>query len=190
MHCIIIDKHEPLIEDFSVGLKKAIAVFIAATLQGLLVLGLVVLLVGSQLLIHQYHEWLFANPFGVVILCSIFLGELFIFFYVAALFIFIVPLIAIENKGILSALQRSVLLVWNHWWRTVSLQLTPWLCLALFLSFIRFVLNIDIHIYFVSVDWHPLFVTIIQMVIFALFIPWVAATLLVQLKDLELRNHV
>lgn len=190
MHCVIINKQEPLLEDFSVGFKKAINVFIASTLESLLILAMIAIIIASQLLAHQYFPWIAESGLSLLILGLIFLGELTLLLYVATLFIFVVPLIAIENKGILSALQRSVMLVWNHWWRTITLQATPWICFALILVFTRFILKINIHIYLVGEYSHSLIISVFQLIIFALFIPWVAAVLLVQLQDLELRNSL
>jgi hypothetical protein len=190
MHCVIIGKHEPMLEDFRVGAKKAINVFIASTLESLLVLAMVTIIIASQILVHQYFPWVAESGLSLFILGLVFLGELTLLIYVATLFIFIVPLIAIENKGILSALQRSIMLVWNHWWRTITLQATPWVCFAFILVFTRFILKINIHIYFIGQYSHTFIISIFQLIIFALFIPWVAATLLVQLQDLELRNKL
>lgn len=191
MHCVIINKNEPLKEDFSVGLKKIISVFIAATLEGMIVLAMVAIIVLSQQLIALEHsseslrhsDWLW-------FFCLLFMGEFLLLIYVATLFIFIVPLIAIENKSILVSLRRSMSLVWNHWWRVLSLQMTPWLCYAILLSFLRYLLKIDVHIYFVDASRHTIVITAIQIIIFAMFIPWFASTLLVQLKDLELRKKI
>ena len=100
------------------------------------------------------------------------------------------PLIAIENKGIVAALERSMRLAWNHWLRIFLMQMTPWFCYLIFLSILKFIFRINVHIYFTNTLVHPLWTSVLQMIIFALFIPWVAAILLVQLKDLELRKHI
>lgn len=189
MHCEIIHKHESLREDFSIGFKKVITVFIASTLQSVLVIAIIAIIIASQMLIHYYLPFLFESGLGIWIVSLIFLFELTLLAYIATLFIFIVPLVAIENKGILSSIQRSITLVWNHWWRTVTLQATPWICFILVLAFVKFILKINVHIYFIDQVPHPLLLTILQIIIFAIFIPWVAALLLVQLQDLELRNN-
>ena len=190
MHCEIIHKRDTLREDFKIGFKKVITIFIASTLQSLLVIGIVAIIIGSQMFIHYNLPWIFESAIGIWIASLLFLFELTVLAYFATLFIFIVPLVAIEDKGILSSLQRSVTLVWNHWWRTITLQATPWICLILILAFAKFILNINVHIYFLDQLTHPLLLTILQIIIFAVFIPWVAATLLVQLQDLELRKNL
>jgi hypothetical protein len=82
------------------------------------------------------------------------------------------------------------MLVWNHWWRVFSTQLTPWLFYLALLIAVKYVLHIDFHIYFTQKIDNTLWVTIAHIAVFSLFIPWVAALLLVQLKDLELRKSL
>lgn len=190
MHCFIINKHEPLAEDLFIGLKKVLYVFIAAVLQSGIVFAVTIIMFGLQILLQ--NNGLLFNPdwMSIVLTLLVFVGQLALILYFSTLFIFLVPLITIEDKGIVSALKRSAFLVWNHWWRVFSVQITPWLTLFFLLALIRFVLRIDIHIYFVGQGAYSLWISLFQLVMFALYIPWVAALLLVQLKDLELRKHL
>ncbi len=53
------------------------------------------------------------------------------------------------------------------------------------LFLIRFVAHINIHVYYMQTENESLAAILFHIVLFALFIPWVAATQLVQLRDLE-----
>lgn len=190
MHCITRDVVEPFIEDFVVGLKKVFYVLVATVIQFGVIFIVTALVYGIQIFLHR-HNVLFSNSILGIILtfCVLFLPAILIL-YVETLFVFLVPIIAIENKGIIGAIERSIYLAWNHWWRVFSLQLTPWLCFLIVLFILRYALKLDIHIYFIEYGPHPLWASIVQLIIFALFVPWVAALLIVQIRDLELRKHI
>lgn len=190
MHCVIVGQHEPMVQDVEMGLKKIFYVFVAGIIQSLILFGVILVAYGFQWLIPTIHPYLGQDIFSVLFLTLIFFSQLFLILYVAVLFIFVVPIIAIENKGIISALERSVLLGWNHSLRIFLLQMVPWCSLVLFFVLLKLILGVDVHIYFYDQAMHPFWVTILQWFIFALFIPWDAAMLLVQLKDLELRKHI
>lgn len=190
IHCVIRGVHEPLIEDFYVGMKKTLYVFVAAILLSAILFIAMALIYGLIILLNQYHVLFASNAFGVVLTVIAIIGQTILTLYVFTLFFFYVPLIAIENKGIFTSLERSILLVWNHWWRTFSVQMTPWFYYFILLIIFRFVLNINIHIYFLEYGSHPIWTTFLHIILFALFIPWVAALLLIQLNDLELRREL
>jgi hypothetical protein len=190
LHCVIIDKHEPLIEDMTKGLRKVLLVFIAGIIQSALFVAAIFLALGVQILMAQQPDFWMNSSIGFFLAWVLFTAQFLLIFYVATLFIFLVPIIAIENKGILTALERSVLLVWNHWWRTITLQATPWICFFLTLTLLRALTGIPFSIYFVSQTNTDVWVIFIQMLLFAIYIPWVASLLIVQLKDLELRNRM
>ncbi len=188
MRCVIKNIHEPLIEDFNIAVKKVIYVFAAALIQGAIIFAFSATIIATQI-------WLGAiqTPIGTTgsfIPLIIFMIQFFLLMYVSLLFLFFIPLIAIENKGIIAALERSVLLVWNHWLRVFSVQATPWLCYLFLLTTLRFVFKFNIHIYFIEHNVHTLSATIFNAILFALFIPWSAAALLVQLRDLEIRRNL
>lgn len=181
---------EKLIDDMNVGLHKIFYIFIASMLESLIVFGVSVILYGLQIILQQ-HNLLFAdNSLSMTITTLLFCGQLILILYISTLFVFFIPLITIENKGIFGSLQRSVSLVWNHWWRVFTLQLLPWFCYFIFLLVIKYGFKINIHIYFLGNTTQPLWVTLLHLIVFAFFVPWVAALLIVQLKDLELRKHI
>jgi hypothetical protein len=190
MHCTIRGKHEPLLEDIQIGFKKVISVFIATAIQSAIIIT-VALLIYSVLWILHTHNLLFAsNMFGVLFTVVVFATQLALILYISILFLFLIPLITIENKSIFSSLKRSAMLAWNHWWRVFSVQVTPWLCYIYVLVFVRYVLNVNIHIYFTGSRTLSPWPILLSLAIFSIFIPWVAALLLVQLKDLEIRNKL
>jgi hypothetical protein len=190
MHCVMRDRHEPLIEDIVMGIKKVIYVFIAALIQTAIVFVVTVSIYGLQILAGMHHLIFNGQVSGILLIGFLFIGQFVLIIYLNTLFVFLTPLIATENKGIFSAIERSASLVWNHWWRVFSVQITPWLVYFLTLMIIRNLLHIDIHIYFLEQEHHTLWPVLFQLGVFALFIPWIAAVLLIQLRDLELRKPI
>lgn len=190
VHCVIRHKHEPLSEDISRGLKKVFYGFIAAIIQSLIILCALSLIIGLQVLLNYYNLLFSTHPLGIVVVTALFMGELFLILYVSFLFIFFIPLITIENKGILTSLEKSMFLVWNHWWRVFSVQVTPWVCYTLLFSIIRICLPSLFSAYFLQSSIGMWGLILLNIILFAIFIPWVAALLLIQLKDLELRKKL
>lgn len=194
MYCVLRNKHEPFIEDIYVGLKKVFYVVLAALIQGAIIFAITLSIYGVSWWLKQHYLLSPLNPhpntYDILFITLLFTLPLALIIYIYTLFIFLIPLIAIENKGVWSALTRSAYLVWNHWWRVFSVQFTPWVCYVLLLFFIRVVFHINLYIYLIGQPSHHLGTTLFHIVIFALYVPWVAALLLVQLKDLELRKHV
>lgn len=189
LYCVARNLHEPLIEDMVMGLKKALLVFIAAIIQSAILFAVTGIIFGLQLLLYQYNVIFSGSIMSVVITGLIFIGQFLLILYMSVLFVFFVPLIAIENKGILTSIEKSVLLAWNHWWRVFSVQLTPWVCYLLLLALLRYGLHSNMNIYFFE-PTPSLWLTLLNILIFALLIPWVAAVLVVQLKELEIRRKV
>lgn len=187
--CVARGRHEPLAEDFSKGFKKVLQVFVAGIIQMIIVMSTLSLIFGLQYLLFNYR-FLFADSLFSWIFTILFLVTTsFLTFYVCALFIFQVPLIVIENRGIFIALERSVLLVWNHWLRTVCVQMTPWLCYLVVLLILS-LFGLNFQFYFVRQETLSIMASVIQMLLFILLMPWVATLLLIQMKDLEIRNHL
>lgn len=188
MHCVMRNKHEPFIEDFTVGAKKSLYVFIAAIIQSAIVFAFSLIVYGLLFLLHHFQV-LFINSLpGIIFTTAIFFGQFLLLMYVSTLFIFMIPLIAIENKGIFQAIETSVLLGWNHWWRIFSTQLTPWIFYIVLLIIVKYAFGVDIHIYFTKKVNFNIWATTLNIGLFTLFAPWVAALLVTQLKDLELRK--
>lgn len=176
-------------EDFQLAFKKIPAVFIAVILQMAIVITLGLALAGIGYFINK-NLFLFAPSFKLTFFTAgIFVIQLIISVYLFVLFYFYSPLITIENKGIVSSLQKSARLVYGHWWRTVKLQFTPWATYLFILIVIKYGLNIPVHIYFVELGPQSFGAILLQILLLALLIPWIAAVLLVQLRDLELRRH-
>lgn len=190
MHCVIVSKHEPLLEDLSVGLKKLAYVFIATLLETAVVYAIALTIIGIQVVMVKYDILFYNHLLGAIVTVATFILQFLLITYISMLFIFFIPLIAIENRGVLGSLERSARLVWNHWWRVFTVQVTPWICYMGLLFIIRYALHVNIHIYFTAPVASTITTTLVQLILFTLYIPWFAATLLVQLKDLELRKHL
>lgn len=191
-YCLIQHKHESLGEDITIGLKKVLFIFGGAILQSLLIVSIVLLfslfiyyvILDKNLLLSNLN-WQRQTLAILLFLC-----EAFIVIYLFLAFYFYVPTIVIENKGILSSLGKSFSLVKNNWWRTFFVQATPWFVFIICLMAIKYLIRIDINIFFIAPETNPpILATIIQILVFTLLIPWIAATLLVQLRDLELRKQ-
>lgn len=190
MHCVVHGKKEALWEDFKVGFNKFIAVFVASILGSVLFIAVLAAVIGLQILLHEENILFNHHLLGMFITFAIFLLQVGIILYSLTLFIFLVPLIAVENKHVFAALEKSVELAWNHWWRIFSVQFTPWFIYLIAMLVVHYLLHINVHIYFIDHSEHTLLTTITQMVLFALYMPWVAALMIVQLNDLEIRNQL
>lgn len=190
MFCVMRNKHEPFIEDFSIGLKKVWYVFIAGIIQSAILFAFGLIVYALLMLLHSMHLLFINSLWGIILTTFVFMGQFILLLYVSTLFVFLIPLIAIENKGILSALEKSIALAWNHWWRVFSLQITPWIGYIVLLIVLKYIINIDIHIYFTHKSHYAIWTSIFNMALFTLFIPWIAALLLIQLKDLEIRKQL
>lgn len=190
MHCILINKKEPLVEDFSIAIHKIISVLVAGVIQSVILLLVALVIYFFQLLLHKEGLLFNNNLISTILTTLVFLLPFLFILYTVALFTFLIPLIAIENRNVFAAVRKSVLLAWNHWWRIFTVQATPWLTYLFVLILVRFAMNINIHIYYMDANPHHLLPTIINLILFTCFIPWVAALLLVQLNDLEIRNRL
>lgn len=189
MYCTVRHRNERLTEDLRIGLKKLWYVFAATILLSLVVLVAIFLFISLQKMRFGINAangtagWFHTSSVFLLLIESLSI------IYLATLFIFFVPIIAIENRGILRSLQHSARLVWNHWWRTLSTQVTPWAVFLLISSLVNEYtseyLGVNLAIY-QPIWW----LTAIYVILFALFAGWSTALLLVQLKDLELRNHL
>ncbi len=191
MQCVLNGDHETIADDMKIALKKIPLIIVAAFIQMLMV-GLVnAIALGLYLLLKQHNLLLAPTTEGVILTSLVLVSQFVIDIYLFFLLIFYLPLILTENAGIISSLKRTILLVWNNWWLTFWVQSFPWVCYFFALCIIKFVAQINIHIFFIApVERYSLLATILHIFLFAIFIPWSAATLLVQLRDLELRKQV
>jgi len=190
LFCELHHKHEPLKEDFIVGTQKVVRAFFAAVLQTLIIFIFCLMVYGCLLLLHHLQLLFINSLLGIIVTTCIFLGQLILLLYISTLFVFIIPSIVIENKSIIAAIKNSVSLVWDHWFRVFITQITPWVCYTLLLVLLKYAINLDIHIYLTHPTDVGIWTTLLNIVIFAIFIPWVAALLVIQLRDLELRKKL
>lgn len=175
--------------DLTIALQKLPKIVAAALLQGvfllLITLPTVALLTYSQ----QHHLNLANHTESIFFIALPFVFQIFGTVYLLFLFYFYLPLILAENQSILMSLWKSAKLVWGNWWRTFSVQVFPWISYLLILAIIRIFARVDVGIYFINIGYHALLLTILHILLFAMFVPWVASTVLVQLRDLELRQR-
>lgn len=185
MRCTYLSVREPLIEDFYIGLRKTFYAFLAVIVQCAIMFAFAAMIYAINMTLN-IGKMLFTSDLVTLIAIGVlFTVQFVLILYVSNLFYFTIPLIAVENKSILGAIEKSVSLVWNHWWRTFTLQVTPWFCYFIFLLLFRYFLGNPTY----TENWlYLLCDTFIYLVVFGLFIPWVAAILYVQLQDLELRK--
>ncbi len=188
MHCIIIDKHEPLIEDLVIGIKKFYLAFFANIAGAAAFFASGFFLKSLAVIVPKIGMLFGNNTLNMIFTFIMIFAQMLLILYVAFLFIFLLPLIAVENQGIISSLRRSARLTWNHWWSVITLQTTPWICYLLALVIIKNIFHIEVHIYLFEQASPDLLTTLFHVLLFAIFIPWVAALLLIQMHDLEIRN--
>lgn len=190
IHCVMINRHEPFIEDLVIGLKKLLLVIIANLFEVCTFLAITISFFMLQL-VFMNHGILFGDSYlSLIFTACVFTLQFFLTLYLLTLFIFLLPIIAVENKGILSALKRSIQAAWNHFFRIIFLQATPWITYLFFLIFIKNTFKIDVHIYLTNSGPDATLPIIFNMIAFTAFLPWAACILLLQLHDLELRNHL
>lgn len=186
VHCVMEVRHESILEDIRVSLAKFPLILAAGLIQWIILTTIGFALVTLVLIIKNSGN-------DVVSTSHIFflfmLLQILISFYLFFMFIFYLPIIVIEDLGIFSSIKKSMGLVFRNWWRTLWVQGTPVFFYAVVLFIVKYEFYLNIHIYFIRLyeptSW---IATGIQIIILALFLPWVAAGLLVQLNDLELRK--
>lgn len=186
--CLIISRKDSIWEDFKTAVKKTPYILVAVIIQAFLFILINIISYGLYMLAGLRHM----DPTAPVSV-NWAIGGVFVFqgmatVYIYFLFYFYLALILTEDKTALSSLKQSVVLVWKNWWRTFWVQVLPWICYLLILVAIRNVFNLDIRIYFLHNAGLNAYISMLQIVLFAVFIPWPAATVLVQLRDLELRK--
>jgi hypothetical protein len=192
MRCVMTNDAESLFKDFKKSLQK-IPLIVGASLIETLILLVSTLAVISLYLVwirssHHYH--IQENQVKVFLLSLPLMLQAAFNCLIFVLLVFYLPIIVTENTGIFAALLRSAKLVWNNVWRVLKLQLTPWFIYSLWLIFFKNVFGFKIHIYFFPINNLSWSATIVHILVFAFFAPWSAATLLVQLHDLELRKKL
>jgi hypothetical protein len=190
MRCQIFNMHESIFDDLKVALRRLLFILVASLIMtAIFTLFCLGLMIFYRFLLQHHVAVIQTGLFSLPLMMS---GLLFYFIFVVYLyflFIFYLPLILTEKKSVFTALGKSASLVWGNWWRTFGLQMTPWAIYLVVLVIIKMVFQVDLHLYFDLSRETSLFATVIHIFIFALFIPWVGAILLIQLRDLELRKN-
>jgi hypothetical protein len=185
----VMDKtHETVGEDIKFSLKKIPLIFCAALIQSFIFTVMSMAVIGFYYFLHSHNLLATTSRIHIFLVTLPVVFQLFFNIYIFILFVYYLPLIITENKGILSSLGKSARLVWGNWWRTFKTQISPWVVYFIVLIVVRYALKINIHIYFLGMDELSWRATIIQIILFVTFIPWSAATLMVQMRDLEFRK--
>lgn len=182
IRCVITNAHERILDDFSIASKKLLLIIGAAAIHLLIILSFSFLMV--LLFSYSKNHTTLVSYYIFVIFCAIYF---FLMIYINFLFSFYLPIILTENQGIWAAIKKSVTLVWGNWWRVFLLQLLTPASYAVCLLILNEFFSIDIHFYFSHTN-ATIIATLINLVFLAIFIPLYGATLLVQLRDLELRK--
>lgn len=192
VRCVMKHQHESLLDDFSVALRKIIYIVVATILENLLILFIIffsVIFIYFFVFSGQQNSITTDMP-TLTIMFILFVLQLSVIFLIFFLLYFYLPIIVVENKKIIESLKKSAHLVWHHLSQTIWVQMTPWLIYLMTLIVIKYVFKIDLHIYFMGPQLPTVISSLVHIVLFALFIPWVASTMLVQLHDLELRSEL
>src|SRR3990167_1584881 len=189
MRCFIAHVQETLWSEIKRAFRKIPQILVASLILGFSLLLINFVTYGVNLLITQ-DTLLTQNSFARLAVFVVFFFQFIAAVYIYFLFCFYLPLILTENKSIVSSLKQSAVLVWKNWWRTFCVQVFPWFCYLIALFIIKHVLDFHLHVYFTDPRNITVFSTTMHIIIFAIFIPWPAATLLVQLRDLELRKNL
>lgn len=189
MQCLITGIHETIQNDISVALRKLPYIVVTVMIQSTIFLLILLTTITFYSYLQQQNLLVNPNAFTIMMVILPWFLQIMINIYIAISFLFYLPLILTENKGIISSLMESAHLVWGKWWRTLRIQITPWVFYLITLLLLKFGAGLNIHIYFFHPTAQSLPATVFHIIVFALFVPWIAATLLVQLRDLELRKN-
>lgn len=187
-NCVSIKKRCTVLESFRQALKKFPAVLVAVVVLWIIFFLINLGFLGFYSLLSHKETVMTLQTNGTLISSIGLAVQLILGIFLMVLFFFYIPLVLLENKTITGALTKSARLVWGYWFRTVFLQLIPWACYLVALIIIKYVALLPVHIYFFPAEPRTLFGTVVNLIIFALFIPWFASMMLTQLHDLELRK--
>jgi len=193
IRCLIRHAHETVEDDLKIALKKIPSILIAVIVQAFIFILASLATVSFYTYLLQHHgDFIFSTNRFLNFIMLLFFSLPFLFnIFITVLFLFYLPLILTENMGVISSLKQSANLVWKKWWRTLLVQAIPLVCYLAILYVINRHTVIKIPVDFFLPGTPPtLLAVLIHLLLLALFIPWVAATLLVQLRDLELRKKL
>lgn len=187
MRCIVTNQHESILDDFKVASTK-ILLILGVGLIYLLILGLVMFFLVMLPAVSFLRDPSIASINVALVFSFLFFCIIVYFSYT---FIFSLPLILTENKGIIAALKKSFFLVWGNWWRVALLLIIPTLGYFILLFVIQSVFTISLSMLYVQpYDFKALLILAMNIMLIALFVPLEGALLLLQLRDLELRKQV
>lgn len=187
IRCVVTNQHESILDDFKIASKKILLIIGVGLIYMLILAFFIFFLVTLPTL-----SFLNKPSISTLNIVLVFLLLFFcLFVYVFYAFLFSLPLILTEDKGVIVALKKSYVLVWGNWWRVALLLITPTL-IYLFMLFIiqnLFGYNLTIR-YGEAYNYKDLLILIINVILIALFVPLEGALLLLQMRDLELRKQV
>jgi hypothetical protein len=187
LQCVTTDAHESLNQDIRVAVRKVPLILVAALTQFLMFLVVSLTAIGINYYSAQHHTIENANILGIFLLGLPAVFQMIFSIYIFYLFYFYLPIILTENQGAFAALSRSAKLVWGKWWKAFWPITLPWIAyFCVLIAFVKF--GFSMHIYFFKVNNLTPAGTLLHILTFAVFIPWFAATALVVLRDLELRQ--
>lgn len=193
INCFMLNSHESLLDDFKNALKRVTPILLAVIVQVLLiVLTLLAVLALASMIFTPQHDMTpnFTLTTKLLIGALLFAQAILVTYFFFA-FCFYLPIILMEKKGFLAAMTKSVRLVWGNWWRTVAVLMTPCLAYLVSIILVKYLFKINIHLYYTTLpEPQSLMAILIHIVLFAIFIPWIAAAMLVQLQDLEKRANL
>jgi len=187
IRCVITDEHESILDDFKIASQKILYI-IGAAIVYTLILGL--LFFATNYILNFIKEIQSSNDFfkwSFLLISTYYVINLYVFY----LFIFYAPLILTENKGVFTALKKSACLVWGNWWRVFLLMLTPIVLYISLMIIVKSVFHINMNVYFLwPNESESIFAALLNMLIFAVALPYAGSVLLLQLRDLELRQQL
>jgi hypothetical protein len=189
VECVMDKKHDTVKQDLTIAFHKLPSIIGAALVQSAILIMMFFMMVG---VFYFLREQVLIDPHDHTKLFLLFIpsiAQLLANIYIIFLLLFYLPLILAENKHIFAALSKSAMLVWGNWWRTFGIIMLTWLIYLFSLIVIKYVFQLNIHIYFVRIEQLSYFATFVHIILFALFLQWLAAVFLVQLRDLELRQQ-
>jgi hypothetical protein len=184
IRCVMDNFKESLKNDLMITLKKIPRIVGAALVETGISISLIFMSLGLFYFLRDQHLLLTMDKLQMTLVVSLLSIQFVMDIFIFILLMFYLPLILTENKHIFEALGKSAGLVWGHWWRTFSIQIVPWCFYLLTL----YILKSLFHMNLFHTSGFTLAEVSTDIIILAFFIPWFAATLLVQLNDLELRK--
>lgn len=189
LQCVTTNAHEHLFDDVKTGFKKVPLIIAGALAQFLVFILVSITAIGVNLYMVQQNLVSSKDILGILIIGLPAAFQFLFCVYAFYLLYFYFPIILTENEGAIASLIKSAKLVWGRWWKTFWTITIPWIIYVIVLIlFVKF--GFRMHVYFYNLPTLTISSTILHIIIFAIFIPWFAATSLVTLRDLEISSTV